>query len=611
MDQFEERLSRLAELNDDEVSTLEAELVAAFDEADNGGDVDTMAQIADAVDLIRAEADRRTNAPAPEEAAPAAAEEVMAASAETATQPSETVTETTEPTVAEAAPAVPAPTDTEAVVAEAEAIVEEAAAPAAAPAVAEAPADAVAETTSEVNEDTVAETVPEGGDMEDAELTADGVPDENKPELEDATPAAVIRAGGDIPGVTAGSQLDGLGDVAEAMTARINGMRHLTGGSGEQIVVASIQTATEDEDRTLRPGDAEGNSRKLRQVVEMGTDGDPIALTAAANGWCAPRTPIYTLFGLGDTDRPVKDSLPGFNADRGGVIAATPPVLSGGNYGAGLWQFLDDAWASSASPTGDADGDAKIIFDVECNSEFTVDLEAITSQLRFTNPMARAYPELVRRNMELALIAHARFAETRLLKAMWEASTTVVGENPSIPLGATRDTLVFLRTIVSSFRNRHRMASESVMEVWAPAWLRDLVAIDLTVMAGDAGGDLSPALSEIDGYLKAAKISPTWYLDGVPGAAVSQFHPTDHTFPASAAIVAAPPGTFMFLDGGSLDLGVIRDADLVGSNQYLEFTETFEALAMMGVEAMRTDLPVTTIGAAADYIDTTAGIILS
>ena len=225
--------------------------------------------------------------------------------------------------------------------------------------------------------------------------------------------------------------------------------------------------------------------------------------------------------------------------------------------------------------------------------------------------MARAYPELVRRNQELALIATARFAESRTLRAMW-AAITAVAENNSVPLGATRDTIFTLSTLATSFRNRHRMEPTDTIDAWAPAWLRDQVAMDLMTQTPGDGPNFGVALSEIDGYLGSRNINVTWYLDNVAGwGGVSQICAADHTIPVNAAVIMAPPGSYLHLDGGTLDLGVVRDVDLVGTNEYIEFTESFENVAFVGIEALGVTLPVLVVGGTANTEDTTAGLVLS
>ena len=43
-----------------------------------------------------------------------------------------------------------------------------------------------------------------------------------------------------------------------------------------------------------------------------------------------------------------------------------------------------------------------------------------------------------------------------------------------------------------------------------------------------------------------------------------------------------PEGTFLHLDGGSLELGIVRDSTLNSTNDYQVFGETFENVARIG-----------------------------
>ena len=45
-------------------------------------------------------------------------------------------------------------------------------------------------------------------------------------------------------------------------------------------------------------------------------------------------------------------------------------------------------------------------------------------------------------------------------------------------------------------------------------------------------------------------------------------------------------GTWLVLDGGTLDLGVIRDSTHVANNTYCEFTESFYNVARVGGESV-------------------------
>lgn len=656
MDPFADRISRLADLGDDELAQLEQEMVAAFDQADQAGDVETMSSIADGLDEVRAESQRRqagtpdAGAPAPAAAAPAVAAAAESTDAETGDEGSEDAVEAvaeTEETVEETAPEAeaadetaaeesedaPAPADEATAEVETPEVEAEATAEDAEPAATdeaepvdpeteaeEAPAAEVEDTTESVEGDTTTESDESSSDDPpaaeaaddsqeenmDVELTADDAPAEAAPEealAASAAPVSVIRAGGDIPNVPAGAVLSDMDEVANALTERINTLRNSTGGNGEQLLVASIQADPEQmsEERTLHIGDTVGNSQKIAASM------DPEALTAAANGWCAPRTPIYNIFGVGTTDRPVRDSLNGFNADRGGVVFSTPPKLSDGSFGTGTWVWNGTGWKGHTDGAGAGNLATKVLVSVDCSAEITADLDVITAQLKFTNMLNRAYPEYIKRNMELSLIAQARLAESKLLYTMW-GLTNKVAENPSIPLGAVRDALHMIRATTASYRNRHRMSPAARFDAWAPAWLRDAIAQDLSdQMPGD--DKLVVAYAEIDGYIRDAGVDMTWFLDDVPGQ--SQTFADDHTMPTNACIIIAPPGNFLYLDGGSLNLGVVRDGDLVGTNEYIEFTESFENVTQVGVESLGITLPVFVSGTTALGKDTSAGVAIT
>ena len=46
-------------------------------------------------------------------------------------------------------------------------------------------------------------------------------------------------------------------------------------------------------------------------------------------------------------------------------------------------------------------------------------------------------------------------------------------------------------------------------------------------------------------------------------------------------------GSFMWLDGGTLDLGLVRDSTLNASNDYSIFGETFEQTVFLGIESLQ------------------------
>jgi hypothetical protein len=484
---------------------------------------------------------------------------------------------------AEAAAPVEAAPAAEAVVTEAEVVVEDAAV------VADSEA-AVAEVTEDAEASTQTQTEPtEVQEKMEAPVTAAAnadnlnieVPADRRPVAQASVAPVAITAGADIPGYTAGSPMNDMHDVASAFEKRIHALRRVNGGDGEQHIVASIATQY-PEARTLTT-DAESNWAKVQAVT------GPEALVASG-GHSTPFEVKYDIFGLGTTARPLRDALPKFQADRGGIRFVTPPVLSSYANAVGIWTAAND----SAETPG-----TKATLTVSAAGENTVATDAVTLQLQFGNLMTRAYPELIARHNELGLIQHAREAEGQILTRLTALSTAVTSTSL---IGVARDFLVQLGRAAANYRGRHRLEADAPLRVIAPYWIKDAMAADLAIsMPGDS--TLS-AYGEIDAYIASRNINITYHIDAFSD---SQGVAAMNEFADTFVWYMFAEGTFLFLDGGTLDLGVIRDSTLVGTNDYKMFVETFEGIAKVGVESLVVTSTISVNGVAAALRDTTGG----
>ena len=407
-------------------------------------------------------------------------------------------------------------------------------------------------------------------------------PADRRPVAQASVAPVAITAGADIPGYTAGSSVDDMKDVADLMAKRIHTLRRVNGGDGEQHIVASVTTQF-PEGRTLTQ-DAEANWAKIQAVTS------PEAIVASG-GHVAPFETRYEIFGLGSTARPVRDSLARFQADRGGIRFVTPPVLSSYGNAVGIWTAAND----SAETPG-----TKASLTVTAASENAVATDAVTLQMQFGNLATRAYPELIARHNELGLIQHAREAEQNLLTKIGSASTAVTTTSL---IGFGRDFLVQIGRAAAAYRSRHRLEADAPLRVIIPSWVKDAMAADLALaMPGD---NTLNAYAEIDGYVAARGVNLTVSLDaGVFGA---QTTGALEEFADSFDWFMFAEGTFLFLDGGTLDLGIIRDSSLVGTNDYKMFVETFEGIAKVGVESLKVTSTISINGVAAALRDTTGG----
>jgi len=661
VDRIKQQLDMLAELSDEDVAQLQTDIVGEFETVEKEDPtpqtVDAMTSLADMLDTVRSEVSRRealaqelatraaeaamrvkgeaegdmpegeTETPMEEDMKPAeepAAEDSdmdkkeeekpmaeASTAAEVASELSTQVSETTivtEPTVEAAAEVTPAaelaveevPTPAETVVApeapvvtvetpEAVAASVETTTPEA-PVAVEAPVEAeavVASTeTSEaqiVQEDQEAPVTAAANNEPAASVEVIEAPADRRPLNQTSAAPVAITAGADIPGYTAGSALSDMKAVAEAMSKRLHGLRRVNGGDGEQHIVASITTQY-SEDRTLTQ-DAEANWDKIQAVSS------PEAIVASG-GHSAPFTVKYDIFGVGTTERPVRDCLPRFQADRGGIRFITPPVLSDYDNAVGVWTNVVDTAPDTAT---------KASLTVSAATENTVATDAVTLQLQFGNLMTRAYPELIARHNELGLIQHAREAETQILSRLTTLSTAVTSTSL---IGMGRDFLVQLGRAAAQYRGRHRLAADFPLRAIIPAWVKDAMAADLTIAA--PGDNTLNAYAEIDGFIASRGINPCYTLDG-SAMTGSQGANAMNEFTDTFVWYLFAEGTFLFLDGGTLDLGIIRDSTLVGTNDYKMFVETFEGVAKVGVESLRVTSTINVNGVAAALRDTTGG----
>ena len=503
-----------------------------------------------------------------------------------------------EETVVAAAEEAPATTTAEVPVVAEAAVVEEVAVSQDAPAAEAAVVVTEGAEAATIETPTQTETVPMAQEIMEAPVTAAAdnadnlnieVPADRRPTSRISAAPVAITAGADIPGYTAGSSISSMAEVAEAMAKRLHGLRRVNGGDGEQHIVASISTQFPEE-RTLNQ-DAQANWDKVQAVV------GPEALVASG-GHQAPFEVKYDIFGLGSAVRPVRDSLPRFQADRGGIRYITPPVLSSYAGAVGVWTAANDS-AQTPSPA------SKLSLTVTAASETTVSTDAVTLQLQFGNLLSRAYPELIARHNELGLIQHAREAEGNLMYAIGAASTAVTSTSV---IGMGRDFLVQLGRASAAYRSRHRLDADAPLRAIIPAWIKDAMAADLTLnMPGDSNLN---AYAEIDAYIASRGINATFALDTAGGASyfAAQSSGAMNEFPDTFVWYLFAEGSFLFLDGGTLDLGVIRDSTLVGTNDYKMFIETFENVALVGVESLQVTSTINVNGVAAALRDTLGGL---
>lgn len=562
MDTILERLTRLAELNAEELAELESDILTEFDSvragAKDADDVAVLTQLANGVDSVHA---RQAEIVAEEEATAA---DIAALDARIKGQGPEDDDDEDDDakTDAKASEAEPEPAT-----------------------------DPDADETDDDKSDDDDDKTDDADKADDKVLvTASGKANLGNAARKQTKPAVKSRRLANRILRDGGGEFSNLKDVATGiMKRRQSFLSSTVPGVSEKIVVASVQ-AEYPEDRRL------GENMRENDALIAAVVGDEALV--AAGGLCAPLEPYYGLTNISTADRPVRAGLTGFGADRGGIVYNEPPTLPDFSGAISQWTEANDTDPGSDGPT------TKPCLVVPCGDGREAMLYAVPRCLEFGNMGARAYPEQVEQATALTLAAHSRYAETLLLDQIKAGSKqTTTGQR----LGAARDLLYSIGVAGAAYRSRHRMGSSTVLRLAIPQWAYDLVREDLARGLSTTGDSLAVADNVIGEYLRRRNVSPLLYMDSPTDADQVFAGQNDNEglldFPDTVEWGLFHEGAWLYLDGGQLDLGLVRDSTLNRTNKYQLFAETFEGTAFVGIESIWVTSNICANGAASGAVD--------
>lgn len=338
------------------------------------------------------------------------------------------------------------------------------------------------------------------------------------------------------------------------------------------------------EDRTLHDGvSPDVNDAKIDAVTagamrpEMWTDE-----LVASGGFCAPTPADYEIAQISESGRPIRDSLPRFLADRGGIRFTPPPDLSDilvDQAGGAIGEWTNDTDISPGEST-------KTCQTVTCSAATEVLIKAIYRCLGFGNFGARAYPESVRAWTLNAAAAWARKAEQENLDSISASSVQLTSTGI---YGFVSELLTHIVQLSVGERSRQRMDPEARLRVLLPDWVLGQMQIDY-LRQGSVDTRLRNR-GELAAMFAAANVNVTLYQDSRTGAGQVQGAQAAgvelRDLPEIVEWYLFHEGAFSHLDGGELDLGLVRDSTLNETNDFRIFAENFEEVAFRGIFSYR------------------------
>ena len=527
--------AELTGVDDEALAALLTSLTTEFDKLHDEGsrDVATMTALADDIDRVRGEGVLR-------EQAAAQADADIAALAERVRGPEETVDETPEaepepesdPEADPPPPVDPEPSEPEEAKKE---LVTAAARPAARPPLGE-----------------VARRIP------------------NKPRVDPKRSAVTITAAVDLPGVSPGTVID-LTQVAQSFHDRARVM-----SEGQRAPVARVQIP-----HTHRLGtDPQENVRQIDDLI-----GQPQApALVSSGGWCAPSQPIFELFDIGPDVDNIFD-LPSLGADvRAGVMV--PSFYGIGDVGGALWTWTEAQDIAAATQPA---GPEKPCLKIPCPTWTECRMEAEGLCVTHGNLSDRAWPELTKQFLSIVMGAHQRrMSAAKIAKVLTDIGAPLTPDATMLNSDTTGDLLNVIAMAAADMRSQYRIGKRRSVDVLLPDWALDVLRENLAQRAG-----VWDAMSITDGQVTK------WLTDrGVRPQFTPDWQPLYNAapavrWPATLTFALWLTGSYFEIDGGEIDLGVVRDSTLNATNDFTAaWSEQFYAVCRRGPKGRAYTVPV-------------------
>jgi hypothetical protein len=323
-------------------------------------------------------------------------------------------------------------------------------------------------------------------------------------------------------------------------------------------------------------------SRRLNNDLGENTERLNAALApqaiVAAGGICDPLPADFSHPICSERSRPIRDGLPNFQLMRGGIRYAPAVTIGDLSDSITVWTNETDADPGSA---------VKACPHIDCEAELSVEVDAIVRCLTVGNFQARFNPEFWASRLALLLVEHDQAAEINSYNQIVAGSTSVTAEDYT---GTIQNVLIALDKAAAGIRSRHRLNRGAAMRAILPDWIDSALRSHLA-QQNPAGRPEQFAYNALDSWFTARNIRPIYSPDVDIFGAQSSGALED--FPETIEVPVFPEGSWVFGDGGTLDLGTqVTDSTLNAVNDRQAFAETFEVTFFRGCESLNVEIPL-------------------
>lgn len=466
-------------------------------------------------------------------------------------------------------------------------------------------ADAVAVFSTEAPEDSAGGEEPEA---EPKAVTADGRrgaprvadvarqgghrPHAPGAEADASEPTSKMVAAPNLPTHNAGAAFANLTDVAKACEAQF-ALYPRGPGAGGQFIKTPVMYLQREFPQELVIAEGARADDVLRVLDYAGSEGrlEGNALTAAA-GWCAPSQIDYGLFELEGTAGLL--DLPEVQISRGGIQFTTGPDFSTIFGSSGYWHQTEaQVIAATTKPC--------MVIPCPSFTEKRLEVEGLCITGAFLQD--RGYPEMVRRFVRGALMAHVRKLNIFKINQVIAGSTLFDYTNvANLPVTTTeyKDLTVASRLLALlgiqavDYRAKYRMDPTATLEVILPVWLLEQIRADVQRrMSLDPDQAFAVTVAQVTSWFSARNLRAQWiydWLDAYNTTNTSTVGQTAgvYTLPTTVEAVLYAAGTWVAGVADVVRLDTVYDSTNLALNQYTQlFTEEGITVLKRGFESRR------------------------
>lgn len=419
---------------------------------------------------------------------------------------------------------------------------------------------------------------PKGGVRGDAAALTARQSQRSKPR-EGGDDTAFMKATSHAPHMREGTPFENPMAVATAIADKRHAMTSVPGGTRDFVSIAHTDKFIEGEH--LSQADAVDNFRILRDVQFVAKQQ---ALVASGHA-CAEYAPSYEFFRLAEPQNPFEQGTNVVQAPRGGINYIVPPSVAAA---AGAIDISDQD-RNFATSFVQFDAGPKACITVTCPNTSSAEVSAVSQCVTFDNLNYKVFPEQVSAFLEDVAVQFTSVKEVFYLDYVNSNSTAVTGD---YCYGFSRSLLYDWTTAVVAYRKRHGMASDASMTIAAPDWAREAIKLDMALdgYQGLSYWDITDSV--LNAALSARHIDAIWYNDNPTSVSPNQKWNAAqgvgalNAWPTKVKAFIYAPGTFVRLDGGTLDVGLVRDSTLNRTNDLQLFMEEWIGIAKLGFESV-------------------------